>query len=172
MKILLLSDNHGYWDDSMLKYAAWADEVWHAGDWLNLALHQKIFDLGKPIRGVFGNVDGQDVKGWYPLHNRFTIQGLKIWMTHIGGKPGKYNPKIKSQLEANPPDLFICGHSHMLLVKKDPQLNCLYLNPGACGLHGFHLVRTALRFQIIDGQITQMEVIEWEKKSLNSLLEF
>ena len=167
MKILLLSDNHGYWDKGILKHVEWADEVWHAGDWLNLALHNEIFKLGKPIRGVFGNVDGTDVKGWYALHNRFTIDGLKFWMTHIGGRPGKYNPKILPMLTQNPPDVFICGHSHMLSVKKDKQLNLMYMNPGACGLHGFHLVRTAIRFQIIEGQLTNLEIVEWEKKSSN-----
>lgn len=167
MKVLLLSDNHGYWDEGILKHVQWADEVWHAGDWLNLALHDQIFKLGKPIRGVFGNVDGTDVKGWYKLHNKFTIEGVKFWMTHIGGKPGKYNPKILNSLKNNAPDVFICGHSHILMVKKDPTLNFLYMNPGSCGLQGFHQVRTAIRFQIVNSQLTALEIVEWEKKCMN-----
>jgi predicted phosphodiesterase len=101
------------------------------------------------------------------LHNKFTIDGIKFWITHIGGKPGKYNPKLIQSLVKNPPDVFICGHSHMLMVKKDPHLNMMYMNPGACGLHGFHLVRTAIRFQIVNSQLTALEIVEWDKKCMH-----
>ena len=163
MKILLLSDNHGFVDDKILHHVKWADEVWHAGDWLNLDLHNQVMKLGKQIRGVHGNIDGTDVKHIYPLVNAFQIDGLKIFMTHIGGKPSSYNPITKPVLLLHKPDLFICGHSHILMVKKDVKLNLLYMNPGACGLHGFHTVRTALRFQINNGKLESLEVIEWER---------
>ena len=167
MKILLLSDNHGFVDQKILTHVEWADEVWHAGDWLNLEMHHKISSLNKRIRGVHGNIDGTDVKNYYPIEQAFRIQGLKVLITHIGGRPGKYNPKILPVLKNHPPDLFICGHSHILLVKKDPIHNFLFMNPGACGLHGFHKVRTALRFQIDEGKIHSLEVVEWERpKSL------
>jgi putative phosphoesterase len=144
--------------------------VWHAGDWLNLEMHHQITKLNKLIRGVHGNIDGTDVKGYYPEQQAFRIQGLKVLITHIGGRPGKYNPKILPILKNHAPDLFICGHSHILLVKKDPQFDFLFMNPGACGLHGFHKVRTALRFQITEGKIQNLEVVEWERpKSLDFL---
>jgi len=170
MKILLLSDNHAHCDLRILKHVQWADEVWHAGDWLNLDLHFEIEKLGKPIMGVFGNVDGTDVRGYYPEFQHFERDGLRIFMTHIAGKPGKYPSRILSEARKSRPNIFICGHSHILLVKHDPQNNWIHLNPGAIGLHGFHAVRTALRFEIQSGKMVNLEVVEWPRKQTSEII--
>lgn len=164
MKILLLSDNHGFVDEGLLKHVDWADEVWHAGDWLNLELHQKITEKGVVIRGVFGNVDGVDVRQFYPEYLSFEVDGLRVFMTHIGGKPYKYPEKWITMAMAYKPHLYICGHSHLLRVERDQKKNWLFINPGAVGLHGFHKVRTAIRFEILQGAVKNMEVIEWKRK--------
>lgn len=162
-KILLLSDTHSHLDDTILKYVAQADEVWHAGDIGDLAVTDALKKL-KPLRAVYGNIDDDIARLEFPLHNKFLCEGVSVWITHIGGYPGKYNPKIKSELEMNPPQLFICGHSHILKVMFDKKNNFLHMNPGACGKSGFHQVRTMLRF-IIDGdKITALEIIEIEKR--------
>ena len=167
MKILCISDNHAHCDEGLLHHVAWADEVWHAGDWLNLDMHKAITAMGKPILGVHGNVDGQDVKMEYPLEQFAMREGLKVYMIHIGGKPGRFPDRVKFILEKYTPEIMVCGHSHILMVKKDPKFpKTLYINPGSCGLHGFHKVRTALRFEINAGAIEKMEVVEWEKRSM------
>ena len=164
MKILVISDNHGWVDEGILHHAAWADEIWHAGDWLNTKMHEAITALGKPIVGVYGNIDGMDVKVEYPQLQLFDREGFRIFMTHIGGKPGRYPAQVKDILQKTKPDIYVCGHSHMLQVQRDPKYNnLLFLNPGACGLHGFHKVRTALRFEIEPQKIHSMEVVEWPK---------
>lgn len=165
-KILLLSDNHGHVDDAILHHAKWADEVWHAGDWLNDALLLELEEKGHVVRGVYGNADGMELRRIFPLHNRFTLEGVRVWMTHIGGYPGKYNPAIRQELKVNTPDLFVCGHSHILRVDRDKaHSNMLCMNPGACGLKGFHIMRTALRFVLDSGQVKQPEIIEFGLKS-------
>ncbi|MBL7812197.1 MAG: metallophosphoesterase family protein [Bacteroidetes bacterium] len=167
MKILLISDNHAWHDQAILHHAAEADEVWHAGDWLNLDLFHELEKSGKPVRSCWGNVDGQEIRRIFPLHNRFELMGIRFWMTHIGGYPGKYNPKIMPALKNHPPDVFICGHSHILKIVRDPALkNMLCLNPGSCGMQGFHLVRTAIRFTISPAGLTDMAVIEFGKRVL------
>jgi putative phosphoesterase len=164
MKILVISDNHGYVDEEILSHAAWADEVWHAGDWLNTAMHVAITKLGKPIIGVHGNIDGMDVKVEYPDVQLFDREGFRILMIHIGGKPGRYPANVKDIINKTKPDIYVCGHSHMLQVQRDPKYNnLLFLNPGACGVHGFHKVRTAIRFQLEPQKIHSMEVVEWPK---------
>ncbi len=166
VKVLLISDNHAYFDEAIFKHAEWADEVWHAGDWLSSSLFLEFEKRNIPVRGVWGNADGMDLRRIFPEHNKFLLEGVKFWMTHIGGYPGRYNPKIKAALEANPPDVFICGHSHMLKVSRDPKLkNMLCLNPGACGLQGFHLMRTALRFVVHNGKLENLEIVEFGLKS-------
>nr|WP_298791115.1 metallophosphoesterase family protein [uncultured Allomuricauda sp.] len=161
-KILLLSDTHGHMDDSILKYAKQADEIWHAGDIGNLAVTDKL-KAAKPLRGVFGNIDDHTIQLEFPEHNRFLCEGVDVWITHIGGYPEKYNVRVRDEIKRNPPKLFICGHSHILKVMNDRKLNLLHMNPGACGKHGFHRVRTMLRF-IIDGtNISNLEVIELGK---------
>lgn len=162
-KILLLSDTHSHMDDTILKYVAQADEVWHAGDIGDLLVTDTIKKI-KPLRAVYGNIDDAQARMEFPLHQQFLCEGVSVWITHIGGYPGKYNPAIRAELEHNPPKLFICGHSHVLKVQFDKKLNLLHMNPGAAGKSGFHQVRTMLRF-VIDGEaIQELEIIEIEKR--------
>jgi uncharacterized protein len=162
-KILLLSDTHSHIDDTILKYVIQADEVWHAGDIGDLQVTDTLKKL-KPLRAVFGNIDDAQARLEFPLHNRFSCEGVTVWITHIGGYPGKYNPAIKEQMSSNPPKLFICGHSHILKVIFDKKNNLLHMNPGAAGKSGFHQVRTMLRFIIDEDAIKDLEIIEIEKK--------
>lgn len=162
-RILLLSDTHGYIDDQILKHLQQADEVWHAGDIGNLSVTDAIKEL-KPLRGVYGNIDGGDVRTEFPLNNRFNCEQVDVWITHIGGYPPSYNPNIRPEIRENPPQLFICGHSHILKVMPDKKLNLLHMNPGAVGKHGFHKVRTMLRFTIDGKKIDNLEVIEFSKR--------
>lgn len=163
-KILLLSDTHSFLDEKILKYVRLADEVWHAGDIGNLTVTDEIKKL-KPLRAVFGNIDDDKARMEFPLNNRFWCEEVDVLITHIGGYPGKYNLAIRSELQSNPPKLFICGHSHILKVQFDKSLNLLHMNPGAAGISGFHQVRTMLRFVIDGAQIKDLEIIEMEKKS-------
>lgn len=162
-KILLLSDTHSYIDYQILKYVHQADEVWHAGDIGELVVTDTIKKI-KPLRAVFGNIDNHEARLEFPLHNRFMCEGVDVWITHIGGYPGKYSPAIREEITKNPPKLFICGHSHILKVQFDKKLNLLHMNPGAAGKHGFHQVRTMLRFEIDGKKIQNLEVIELGKK--------
>ena len=161
-KILLLSDTHSHIDDAILKYVNQADEVWHAGDIGDLAVTDAIKKL-KQLRGVYGNIDDDKARMEFPLNNRFFCEGVDVWITHIGGYPGKYNPAIRKEITENPPKLFICGHSHILKVMPDKQLGLIHMNPGAVGKHGFQKVRTMLRFELNKGKIENLEVIEFKK---------
>lgn len=163
-KILLLSDTHGHIDDTILKYVDQADEVWHAGDIGDLIVTDTL-KKHKPLRAVFGNIDGDKARMEFPLNNRFMCEGVDVWITHIGGYPGKYSPAVKNEIALNPPKLFITGHSHILKVMFDKKLNLLHMNPGACGISGFHQIRTMLRFVIEGDKIKDLEVIEIGKKS-------
>jgi len=158
-RIGLISDTHGYLDDAVFRYFDACDEIWHAGDFGTLELADQLAAF-KPLRGVYGNIDGQDVRIVHPEHQFFTCEEVKVWMTHIGGYPGKYPAKIKETLLNYQPDLFICGHSHVLKVIYDRNLHFLHLNPGAAGKHGWHKVRTLLRFDIFDKKIHNLEAIE------------
>ena len=162
-KILLLSDTHSYIDDQILKFVKQADEVWHAGDIGALAVMDTIQKI-KPVRAVYGNIDDAQIRSEFPLNNKFTIEKVTVWITHIGGYPNRYDIKIKEEISKNPPKLFICGHSHILKVMFDKKLNLLHMNPGAAGKHGFHQVRTMLRFEINDDKISNLEIIELEKR--------
>ncbi|MCA6422871.1 MAG: metallophosphoesterase family protein [Flavobacterium sp.] len=162
-KILLLSDSHSHIDDTILKYVNQADEVWHAGDIGDLNVTDSIGKI-KPLRAVYGNIDDDKARTEFPLHNRFFCENVAVWITHIGGYPGKYNQAIRTQLQTNTPKLFISGHSHILKVQFDKKLNLLHMNPGACGIHGFHQVRTMLRFEIDGDKIQNLEIIELAKK--------
>ncbi|MBO3116295.1 metallophosphoesterase family protein [Winogradskyella sp. DF17] len=162
-KILLLSDTHSYIDDNILKYVKQADEVWHAGDIGDLVVTDKIKAL-RPLVAVYGNIDDAKARTEFPLHQRFLCENLDVWITHIGGYPPKYNTRVREELQKNPPDLFICGHSHILKVMPDKKLNLLHMNPGAAGKHGFHKIRTMLRFTIDNKQIDNLEVIEFNKR--------
>lgn len=163
MKILLLSDTHSYIDDRILNYASQADEVWHAGDIGDLKVTDELSKVSQ-LRAVYGNIDNAEIRKEFPLNNRFTVEGLDVLMTHIGGYPGKYSPAIREEIYAHPPKLFICGHSHILKVMPDKKLNLLHMNPGACGVHGFHQVRTMIRFEINAGKIENPEIIELGKR--------
>ncbi len=158
-RIGLLSDTHSWWDDKYTKYFADCEEVWHAGDIgsMDLALR---FEAFKPFRAVYGNIDDSKVRAAYPEFLRFTLEGVDVLMTHIGGYPGKYDPRVRNILLTNPPKLFICGHSHILKVMFDKKLNCLHINPGAAGKYGFHTVRTLVKFDLDAGNITNLNVIE------------
>lgn len=159
MRILLLSDTHNYIDDAILHHAAEADEIWHAGDIGTVdCMHQ--FGQQKPVRAVYGNIDGRDVRSVFPLDLLFTVDGIRFWMTHIGGYPGHFEPRVRKLLPEHKPDVFICGHSHILRVMRDPTSGMLCMNPGAAGVHGFHKMRTMLRFTITAGKIQSLEAIE------------
>ena len=161
--VLLLSDTHSHMDEAILKYVHQADEVWHAGDIGAVSVTDTLKSI-KPVRAVYGNIDNHDIQMEFPLDNRFMCEGVDVWMTHIGGYPNKYNLRIKEEIKVNPPKLFICGHSHILKVMWDKKLGLLHMNPGACGIHGFHQVRTMLRF-VIDGEdIKNLEIIELGKR--------
>ena len=162
-RILLLSDTHSHMDDAILKYVALADEVWHAGDIGNLIVTDTIKKV-KPLRAVYGNIDDDKARLEFPLHLRFLCEDVDVWITHIGGYPGKYNPVLRSEMQRNPPKLFICGHSHILKVQFDKTHQLLHMNPGACGIYGFHQVRTMLRFEIDGDKIQNLEIIELGNK--------
>ncbi len=162
-KILLLSDTHSHIDDAIIKYARAADEIWHAGDIGKLTVTDTLAAI-KPINAVHGNIDDHIVKREFPENKRFLCEGVDVFMTHIGGYPPKYNSRTRSIIKTNPPKLFICGHSHILKVMWDKPLGVLHMNPGACGKHGFHQIRTMLRFVIDNKDIKDLEVIELGKR--------
>ena len=161
-KILLLSDSHGYMGEEILKHIRSCDEVWHAGDIGDPTVTDAIKKL-KPLRAVYGNIDGAEARSEFPLHQKFQIEGVKVWITHIGGYPNRYSKNVREAIKDECPDLFISGHSHILKVMQDRKLNLLHMNPGAIGKHGFHKVRTMLRFCIANGKIKQLEVIEFKR---------
>ena len=162
-KILLLSDTHSYIDDQILKYVKQADEVWHAGDIGDLNVTDTLKSY-KPLRAVYGNIDDEKARLEFPENNRFLCEKVDVLMTHIGGYPNRYDKRIKEEITQNPPKIFISGHSHILKVMWDKKLNLLHMNPGAAGKHGFHQVRTMLRFVIDNEQIKDLEIIELEKR--------
>lgn len=160
MRIGLISDTHGFLDPKVFDYFAEVDQIWHAGDVGTAAI---IEELGafKPTLGVYGNIDGQDVRQLFPEDQKFDCEGIRVWMTHIGGKPPRYNPRVRPLINKWLPQLFICGHSHILAVMHDPKRpGILYMNPGAAGRHGFHKERTLLRFTIEAGKTKDLEVIK------------
>ena len=161
-KILLLSDTHSYIDNTILKYVKQADEVWHAGDIGDLHVTDTLKKL-KPLRAVYGNIDNTEARAEFPLDNQFMCEEVSVWITHIGGYPGRYNQRIREAIKQNPPRIFITGHSHILKVMPDKKLNLIHMNPGAAGTHGFHKVRTMLRFEIDGREIKNLEVIEFER---------
>lgn len=171
-KILLLSDTHSCIEKDIQRHFADADELWHAGDWGNSALNDLMEKTGKPIKSVYGNIDGNDIRQIYPKDNIFTCEGIKVYITHIGGYPGKYSSGIPASLRNEKPDLFICGHSHILRVMRDPNMhNMLFMNPGAAGRHGFHIMRTMLKFKIDGNKISDVAVIELGKRTAGILPE-
>lgn len=161
-KILLLSDTHGYLDETILSHIRKADEVWHAGDIGTTAVTDAI-KKEKPLRAVFGNIDGSELRKEFPLDVRFQCEGIEVFMTHIGGYPGRYEKRVRELLDENRPDLFICGHSHILKVVRDKKRGILHMNPGAIGKQGFHKVRTMLRFEVNGKELQNLEVIEYKR---------
>jgi putative phosphoesterase len=149
-RIELISDTHNYLDESVFHHFEKCNEIWHAGDFGNIGLAEELAAL-KPLKGVYGNIDGQDVRSVYPQKLVWTCEGVTVYMTHIGGYPNKYAPGIKQDLIKNKAGLFICGHSHILKIVYDQSLQCLHMNPGAAGNQGWHQVRTLIRFAI-DGK--------------------
>jgi putative phosphoesterase len=163
IKIGLISDTHNYLDQQVFEYFADRDEIWHAGDFGSIEISNKLEKIA-PVTGVYGNIDGQDIRSEYPLHQRFEKEGIDVWITHIGGVPGRYCIPIRNEIETNPPDLFICGHSHILKIARDQSLDkMLYMNPGAAGKQGFQVYRTIVRFDISKGKIQNVEVINLGK---------
>ena len=158
-RIGLISDTHSYMDDAILKYFTEVDEIWHAGDIGKLEVTDQLAELA-PLRAVYGNIDNTVIQAEFPEHQLFDMEGLKVWITHIGGYPGKYPARIRKMLESEQPGLFICGHSHILKVMPDKEHQLLHINPGAAGKVGYHKIRTIVRFSIDQGRVKDLEVIE------------
>lgn len=162
MKIGLLSDTHSHLPDAVFKHFADCDEIWHGGDVGDPAVLDQL-EAFKPLRGVYGNIDDTAVRQRLPLNELFEVAGLSVLITHIGGYPGRYTPRVRKLLDEHQPGLYICGHSHILKVMMDKKRGILHMNPGACGHHGFHKVKTLLRFDIKAGRVENLEVIELGK---------
>jgi putative phosphoesterase len=162
-KIGLLSDTHSFVDPSIFKHFKECDEIWHAGDIGAMDVMQQLQDF-KPLRAVYGNIDDYKIRLSYPENLIFECEGVKVLITHIAGYPGKYNPRVRSLIEEHKPKLFICGHSHILKVMPDKRYGLLHMNPGAIGNHGFHQVKTMLRFTIDGTEIKELDVIEVKRK--------
>jgi len=158
-KILLLSDTHGTYDDFINKYISDVDEIWHAGDIGSMDVIKKL-EAKAPLRAVYGNIDDYRIRKSFPEYYFFEKEGVKVLMLHIGGYPGRYSPRAKELIRQFNPDIFISGHSHILKVMQDPVNNLLHMNPGAAGKSGFHRVRTMLRFELEEGKINNLQVIE------------
>lgn len=164
MRIGLLSDTHGHLNDGIFKHFAECDEIWHAGDIGTIELADQLSRF-KPFYAVYGNIDGGKLRQQFPEDLWLERNGMSIFITHIGGYPPKYNPRTKSIFREKIPDLFICGHSHILKVIRDKERDLLHINPGAAGIQGFHRVKTLVRFSILDRRITDLEVIELGKRA-------
>lgn len=164
MKIGLLSDTHSFLDPKVFEHFEDVDEIWHAGDIGDPDVLKKLQDF-KTVRAVYGNIDDAEISNSYPEDLHFTCDGLQVWMTHIGGSPPRYNSRVKKLLSASHPDIFVCGHSHILKIQSDPQFeNMLYINPGATGNHGFHHMKTIVRFAINNAKVEHVQVIELGKR--------
>ena len=164
-RIGLLSDTHGYWDDKYLKYFSDCDEIWHAGDIGSLEVATRLQEF-RPLRAVCGNCDGGDLRRLFPEKLRWSCEGASVLMTHIGGYPGRYEPRIYPLLLNNHPSLFISGHSHILKVQYDNRLHLLHINPGAAGLQGWQQVRTLVRLTVDNGEFRDLEVVEIPRDTL------
>lgn len=160
--IVLLSDTHSHLDKAVLDLCQSADEIWHAGDIGRISLLDELREIA-PVRAVYGNIDSHDIRRQCPEHQKFTLEEARVWMTHIGGYPGRYSPNIRREIQQDPPDIFISGHSHILKVMPDKKLGLLHMNPGAIGLQGFHQVRTLLRFNLAKGRVQDLELAEFKR---------
>lgn len=161
-KIGLLSDTHSYLHPKVFEYFRKCDEVWHAGDIGNASIIDELANF-KPTRAVYGNIDGQEIRKMCPKNQRFMCEEIDVWITHIGGYPKRYSTDVRELIKKNPPKLFISGHSHILKVMYDKNLDLLHMNPGAAGKYGIHKVITILRFNIDGKEIKDLEVIEIPK---------
>ena len=162
-RIALLSDTHNHLPSNIFKYLESCDQIWHAGDIGTIKICEELQKI-KPLTAVYGNIDGQDIRKLYPKNQRFNCEKVNVWMTHIGGYPGKYEFEVREELQKNPPKIFICGHSHILKIMFDKKHDLLFVNPGAAGIYGFHKVKTMVRFTIDGNDIKDMEVIELGNK--------
>ena len=162
-RIGLISDTHNFLDENVFKHFEQCDEIWHAGDFGTAEIADRL-NACKPLRGVYGNIDGYDIRSIYPEKQRWTCEEVEIFMIHIGGYPPKYIPAVKKELVAKPPQLFISGHSHILKIIYDDKLQCLHMNPGAAGNQGWHKIRTIVRFTIDGKNMKDCEVIELGKR--------
>ena len=158
-RIGLLSDTHGYWDERYVRHFESCDEIWHAGDIGSIEVADRLAAF-RPLRAVYGNIDGRELRLRFPQTLRFEVEGAQVLIKHIGGYPGHYDPSVRGSLLTRPPQLFISGHSHILKVKYDKTLSMLHINPGAAGKQGFHRVRTLVRFVVDQGCFSDLEVIE------------
>lgn len=163
----LLSDTHGEIPERLLSFFESVQEIWHAGDIGNIETADRLAAF-KPLRAVYGNIDGQDVRSVWPLHQRFKCENIDVWITHIGGYPGNYDRSIRQEIISKPPGLFICGHSHILKVIYDKKLELLHMNPGAAGSKGFHKMQTAIRFVIDGDNIRDLEIWEYSREGRTS----
>jgi uncharacterized protein len=164
-RIGLISDTHGYLDEKVFDHFKNCDEIWHAGDFGGIEIAERLTPIsGLPLKGVYGNIDGYDVRSVYPEKLVWKCEDVNVFMIHIGGHPGKYAPEVKQQLLENKAGLFISGHSHILKVIYDDKINCLHINPGAAGNQGWHTIRTIIRFAIDGKEIKDCEVIELGKR--------
>ena len=167
-KIGLMSDTHGYLDETVFRHFEQCDEIWHAGDFGTVAIAEQIIHFQRereiPLKGVYGNIDGQDVRSVFPEQLVWVCEEVKVLMTHIGGYPPRYNTKVKEQLSIHRPQLVISGHSHILKVMYDDKLQCLHMNPGAAGKQGWHSMRTVIRFKVDGKEMKDCEIIELGKR--------
>ncbi len=164
MRIGIISDTHGYLDDDLIHNLKMCDEIWHVGDFGKVEILDTLKAI-KPLRGVYGNIDGREVRLEFPKQNRFIIEGFDVWMTHIGGYPGRYDITVRDEIRRNPPDIFITGHSHILKILPDKKLNLLHINPGAAGNYGYHKVRTMVMIEIQKQKIIDIKAIELGPRS-------
>lgn len=164
-RIGIISDTHNTFDDKLRCFLQDVDEIWHAGDFGSAEVAHQIADF-KPLRGVYGNIDGSDMRRHYSEFELFECEGKRILMTHIGGYPRRYSPQALRMIQSSKPDIFVAGHSHILKIIYDPIYDLLHINPGAAGLYGFHDIRTAVRFTIDNGEIGDMEIGEWRRREL------
>jgi len=158
-RITLISDTHGYFGNDVLEHCQDADEIWHGGDFGSMDVIEALQDIA-PLKGVYGNIDAKNIRAIMPLNLEFECDGIKVFMTHIGGYPGRYKKRVAKLLDEIRPDVYICGHSHILKVMPDKELGLLHINPGACGHIGFHKFRTIIKFEIVDGKIENMNAVE------------
>jgi len=164
MRIGLLSDTHGFLDDRILSYFSECDEIWHAGDFGSIEVVNQLTAFRR-LRGVFGNIDDLNIRSQYPEECIFEVNGIKVFITHIGGYPPRYTLPIRKKLDEIRPDLFICGHSHILKIVNDPDRGLLHINPGAAGRQGFQRMRSIIRFSIVSGKIENLQLIELGKRA-------